>query len=140
MKLVKKACIAIVNAFSDREHAKINQILPCLSLDQKLTPRHHTALHKICSMQIITLPDRNFVKKIIELFWKEIKKGKRMNINLKDKFGYTPLMFATASQNSLAIDFLLDEQHKVPLKVDDTNISGQTALMKLTQIKQKEFL
>ena len=63
-----------------------------------------------------------------------------MNINVKDRFGSTPLMLSTASQNSLAIDFLLDPQHPNPLKVDDKNISGQTALMKLVQVKQKDFL
>ena len=118
-KLVKKACIATVNAFADREHTKIWQIIPCLPLDQKLTERNHTALHKICSMQIANQTDRNFVKKIIELFWKEMKKGKRLYINMKDRFGFTPLMLSTASQNSLAIDFLLDSQHPNPLKVDD---------------------
>ena len=118
-KLVKKACIATVNAFADREHAKICQILPCLPLDQKLTERNHTALHKICSMQIANQNDRHFVKKIIELFKKEMNKGKRLNINMKDRFGFTPLMLSTASQNILAIDFLLDPSHPIPLKVDD---------------------
>lgn len=71
----------------------------------------------------------------IDYFFEEIKKGNKktvkelidsgIDINAKDKYGYTPLMIATENNKSEVVELLLKKGAELNVKNDD----GETALM-----------